>query len=186
MTPILVGLTGRAGSGKSTVAQYLEDEWAFHTIGFADPILEMIGALFAHCGIDGAWATERSLKELPTALGFSYRHLAQELGTGWGRGLRDSFWLRVASLAVAPAIERGDNIVISDVRYPNEAEWIVAQGGFVVRVLRAGRNADVRPHESEQYTDDIPAAAELLNHGSRATLYDQVDRLMEHARRESA
>lgn len=186
MTPLLIGLTGRAGCGKTTVASYLEHEHGFHAVGFADPILEMLCSLFAHCGIDAAWATERSLKELPTALGFSYRHLAQELGTGWGRGLKDTFWLRVASLAVSPALDRGEDVVISDVRYPNEADWVVANGGMVVRVLRAGRNAEVRPHESEQYTDDMPAAAELLNHGSKTTLFDQVDRLLEQARRESA
>jgi hypothetical protein len=174
--PLLIGLTGRANAGKSTVAGMLYD-YGFHEESLADPILDMVSALFAHAGVDGAWAIERSLKERPTTLGFSYRHLAQTLGTSWGRGLAPDFWLRVMALRLDSPELQGDNVVISDVRFPNEAEFITARGGVVVRVLR-DMDYQVRAHESEIHTDHIPVTTELLNFGSKATLADQVDRLI--------
>jgi hypothetical protein len=101
LRPLLIGLTGRAGAGKSTVASILSDQFAFFELAFADPIQNMVGTLFAEGGIDGAWMVERALKEKPTVLGFSYRHLAQSLGTEWGRGLAPDFWLRIAATLVA-------------------------------------------------------------------------------------
>lgn len=180
--PLLIGLTGRAGAGKSTVAAYLEDQYGCCEIAFADPIVNMLGALLADANISGAWMTERALKELPTPLGFSYRHLAQTLGTEWGRGLAPDFWVRVAALRVQALQAGGDNVVISDVRFHNEAAFIQAHGGVVVRVLRQDL-PHVRPHASEAQVDHLPATTELLNFGSLATLHDQVDRLIDTLRR---
>jgi hypothetical protein len=180
--PLTIGLTGRAGSGKSTVAQMLADEFAFTELAFADPILEMVSVLFATAGIDGAWAADRALKELPTPLGFSYRQLAQSLGTEWGRGLHPDLWLRVMAARKASCDLYGENLVISDVRFPNEAQWITSQGGVVVRVLRHDL-PDVRPHASESHVDTLPITTELLNYGSKATLFDQVDRLVSTLRK---
>jgi hypothetical protein len=175
--PLLIGLVGRAGAGKSTVAGMLSEDYAFTELAFAEPLLDMVCALFAHAGIDGAWAVERALKEQPTTLGFSYRHLAQTLGTEWGRGLAPDFWVRVMEHRLSsPALE-GDNLVISDVRFPNEAELITRRGGVLVRVLRNGPG-HTRAHISEQHVDTLPVHTELLNFGSTATLADQVDRLI--------
>ena len=174
--PLLSGLTGRANAGKSTVAHMLA-EYGFHQESLADPILNMLSALLAHANASPAWATERSLKEQPTTLGFSYRHLAQTLGTEWGRGLAPDFWLRVLQQRLDSPELRDDNVVIPDVRFPNEAEFITARGGVVVRVLR-DQAYQVRPHASEIHTDHLPVTTELLNFGSRATLADQVDRLI--------
>jgi hypothetical protein len=176
--PLLIGLTGRIGSGKSTVAAFLQDEFAFEHVAFADPLVDMIGALFHAAGIDGAWMTERALKEQPTTLGFSYRHLAQTLGTEWGRlKLAPDFWLRVLRHKLDGPHMQGHNVVISDVRFPNEAELITQRGGVVVRVLR-DQPYQARRHVSEAYTDDLPVTTELLNFGSQATLFDQVDRMV--------
>lgn len=180
--PLLIGLTGRANSGKSTVAAYLDMAFGCEQIAFADPIVDMIGALFHAAGIDGAWMVERDLKEQPTALGFSYRHLAQTLGTDWGRlKLAPDFWLRVARHKLDSPELHGTNVVISDVRFPNEAELITQRGGVVVRVVR-DMSYQVRRHVSEAHTDELPVTTELLNLGSKATLFDQVDRMVDTLR----
>jgi len=184
--PLLIGLTGRAGAGKSTVAGMFEDECAFEQIALADPIVNMIGQLFADCGIGGEWITERALKEKPTRLGFSYRHLAHTLGTEWGRQtLSPDFWLRVADLRLQSRLELGLCVVVSDIRFPNEAEWITHHGGHVVRVLRNDLTP-ARPHASEAHTDLLPVTTELLNFGSKATLLDQVLRMVDTLRSQQA
>jgi hypothetical protein len=186
---LLIGLTGRAGAGKSTVAAMLADQYACHQLALADPILEMVHVLFALTGVDGAWAIERALTEQPTMLGYSYRHLAQTLGTEWGRGLHPDFWVRVLDLRLAMPELQQENVVISDVRFPNEADYIRRCGGVLVRVLRdataapgAGMAPATAAHASEQHSATLPVTHELINNGSLATLEDQVDRLVDSLR----
>jgi hypothetical protein len=183
LPPLLIGLTGRAGAGKTTVAHFLEDQYAFCDIALASPIVNMIGSLFADAGISGAWMVERGLKELPTPLGFSYRRLAQTLGTEWGRALAHDFWLRVATARITAPHLVGENIVVSDIRFPNEAAWLQARGGKLVRIVRDHTPA-VAAHESESHSDSLPADAELINTGSKETLFEQVDRLMAQLRKD--
>lgn len=176
--PLLIGLVGRAGSGKSTVAGLLAAEYGMLQMAFADPVLDMICALFEAADIDGAHAVERHLKEAPTALGYSYRHLAQTLGTEWGRHtLAPDFWVRVLARRANAVLAIGDSVVVSDVRYDNEAAWLTERGGVLVRVLRDDAEP-VREHDSERAADTLPVSHTLYNSGSFATLADQVDRLM--------
>lgn len=178
--PLLLGLCGAAGAGKSTVAAYLEHEYAFAQVALADPIVDMIGALFGAAGVDGAWMVERALKEQPTTLGVSYRRLAQTLGTDWGRQIvAPDLWLRVAAQRLASPALQAENVVVSDIRFPNEAQWLQARGGVLVRVLRVQAELPaVQPHISEQHWRTLPASHELLNFGGVVTLHAQVDRLM--------
>lgn len=181
--PLLIGLIGNAGAGKDTVAAFLEHEHAFDRIGFADPILAMVSALFEAAGVPAAWAVERTLKELPVkTLGLSYRQLAQSLGTGWGRELvAPDLWIRLANHALQQCRLHGKDVAISDVRFQNEAEWIRHSGGVLVRVHRSGLQP-VASHVSETELAGIQADHELLNDGSLSTLFDQVDRLLDTLR----
>lgn len=173
--PRLIGLTGLAGSGKDTVRLMLEAEHDFYGIAFADPIREMITALLLQHGFGTHWMNERSMKEAPIdGLGVSYRELAQTLGTQWGRALHPDLWLRVAQKSVADA---GCRVVISDVRFPNEAEWIHSQGGEVWRIERPGI-APVREHESEQHVATLKADRVIVNNGTVEDLWKSIDSLM--------
>lgn len=181
--PILIGLTGRAGAGKSTVAHHLEDEWAFEHFALADPILSMVLALFEETGISETWAIARALKEQPVpTLGVSYRRIAQTLGTEWGRQVMGpDFWLRVAAHKLRQARLHEAKVVISDVRFANEAQWVIKQGGVLVRVLRPDLPPlppDTAAHSSEQHAGALPVRAELLNGASIDALRDRVDDLV--------
>jgi hypothetical protein len=148
--PRLIGLTGYAGTGKDTVREILEGQYDLDGIAFADPIRDMLGLLLATVGADEGWMTERHLKEVDIPqLGASYRKLAQLLGTEWGRAIDPDFWVRIAAAKVE-LCKNFDSagVVISDVRFPNEATWIRSQGGVLWRVIRPG-TAPVRSHASE-------------------------------------
>lgn len=184
--PFILGLHGRAGAGKDTAAAYLVQHYGFHRYGFADPLRDMILALLDTCGIDHAWVTEPHLKEQPIpGLGHSYRELAQGLGTDWARKqLGDSFWLRAAEAALGISADNlpghqavHDRIVISDVRFENEAAWVTSLHGVVVGLMRA-EAPPVRDHVSERFNHP-GCAGHLRNDGSIADLHNSLDGLME-------
>lgn len=148
--PRIIGLTGTAGSGKDTVRRMLEEHHGYAGFAFADPIRSMIGALLSDIGAGPEWMSDRLLKEgtIP-ALGTSYRHLAQTLGTEWGRSIEPEFWLRIASARLDAMQDRGlRHFVISDVRFLNESAWIKLLGGEVWRIDRPSAEP-VRLHASE-------------------------------------
>lgn len=173
--PRLIGLTGYAGTGKDTVRQILEDQYDLDGMAFADPIREMLSVLLASVGADEIWMTARHLKErdIPQ-LGMSYRKLAQTLGTEWARALDPDFWVRIAAAKVELCAHYNQaGVVISDVRFPNEAAWIKSRGGVIWRVIRPGTEP-VRAHTSEDLIAGLPHDYVIDNRGDFDDLDDAV------------
>lgn len=125
----IIGIAGRAGAGKNTVAEMIPGAAVF---GFADPLYEGLAAML---GVPEEMLRSRRNKETPLVwLGKSPRELMQLLGTEWGRGMvAQDIWLRLAKRRIETY---GGTIVFSDVRFDNEAEWIRNQGGEVWLVER--------------------------------------------------
>ncbi len=181
--PRIIGLTGLAGSGKDTVRAMLEQDHGFTGLAFADPIRLMLCALLQYAGADASHMTDRALKEaqMPQLAGLSYRELAQTLGTEWGRSVRPDLWLRLAQSRVAVLATESTEplrVVISDVRFLNEATWIQSMGGEIWRVERPGTQP-VRQHSSETEMRLIPCDRVLFNHGTMDELWLTVSRYCE-------
>jgi hypothetical protein len=175
----IIGLTGYAGSGKDTVRGILEDA-GFIGLAFADPIRTMLRELLTSNGIGDCYMDDRVLKEsVIPELGVSYRHMAQTLGTEWGRALHGDFWLNIAGAYIDDqANEQGEShFVISDVRFRNEAQWVRDRGGMVWHIDRIDA-APVRDHVSESEIDRIAYDNVIFNNGTFDELKDQVERVI--------
>lgn len=169
----LIGLMGKARSGKDTVADYLQGEHSFGRYAFADPMKDMLEAAFGDKFRNGD-------RERPIAwLGKSPRQLMQSLGTEWGRDeVHPDLWVLIANEAWQVSKARGESLVVSDVRFANEAQWIVDQGGVLIEIVRD--NAEpVNAHLSENVDLDQFPRYVVDNNLTFASLYHQVELLLE-------
>lgn len=133
---ILVGITGRAGAGKDTIADYLVRERGFIKLSFAGPLKAMLAA----AGMPEP--ADRAAKEQPVpGFDFTWREAAQKLGTEWGRALDPEIWTKVVEQQIRHADSQCLRVVLSDVRFENEAAMIRRRGGRVLHVT--GRAADL-------------------------------------------
>jgi hypothetical protein len=181
--PRIVAITGHARHGKDTCADYLASVYGYTRYALATPLKESVCVMFG-------WSPEQvegPTKELVDhRWGLSPRQALQALGTEYGQsclcGMFPEFRLTTGrKLWVRRLLDRagGDpRIVISDCRFPHEAEEIRRAGGVVIRVTRPGYPVDLS-HESERAVDEIHPDAVVSNMGSIEDLYAVLDKAME-------
>lgn len=149
MRPILIGLTGRARSGKTTAAEHLARTYLLEQYAFADPLRDGLMAIFNLDPTD----FEGDRKEQPLGwLDCSPRQLMQSMGTEWARNtVHPDVWVKVAEQNLeymTKALGAVLGFVVSDVRFENEAHLIRRRGGTVIHIGRNDAQA-VNPHISE-------------------------------------
>ena len=167
---MLIGLCGPAGAGKNTVAEFLTDSGGRTPLqmAFADPLYECISTI---TGLPVARLKGRDVKETVIPwLGKSPRQMLQTLGTEWGRGtIHPEIWIRITMERAKPELAAGRVVVITDVRFDNEAQAVIDAGGEVWRVVRRGWRCladDAAAHQSEAGVSDHLIARTIDNSGS--------------------
>ena len=141
---MIVGFVGFIGSGKDTAADYLVNFHGYRRDSFANTLKDAVSCVFGwdrtllegrtkearewREQIDTWWAERLGIPNLTP------RWVLQYWGTDVLRkGFHDDIW--IASLENKMR-KTADNIVISDVRFPNEIKAIHGAGGIVVRIKR--------------------------------------------------
>lgn len=170
----LIGLIGKARSGKDTAANYLQMLHGYNRYAFAEPIKDMISAAFGYQIGESEGADKEQVIEW---LGKSPRQLMQLLGTEWGRDLvHPNLWLLLADQTLQHHTRVGSHgLVISDVRFDNEAEWIIKQGGTLIEITRGAASA-VNQHASESGIDESYPRFTVANDQTVDDLYEALHR----------
>lgn len=114
----------------------------------------------------------------------SPRFILQLWGTEYKRKFmdRDSYWLDIVMDAVSATSK---NVVITDCRFPNEADAVESKGGVLVRIVRPAlverdKNAQRAQHISEKALADRPVHRTLVNvEGNLNKLWESVDSLFD-------
>lgn len=157
----VVGITGRAGAGKTTLASLIPGAVVMQ---FADPLYAAVSCM---TGLPEAMLRHplHKEREIPW-LGKSPRQLLQTLGTEWGRGMvREDVWLLAARRRIDAWRDAGASVVVlADVRFDNECEMIRDLGGQVWGVFRSGGGG--HDHSSEAGVDPALVDLWLQNSGS--------------------
>lgn len=169
--PVL-GIAGRARSGKDTVRNFIIAARGGYGYSFADPIRSMLKGIGVDM-TDPYWVERKD--EIIPLLGVSPRKLMQTLGTEWGRQLiKQDIWLLMARAAL---LKRGPGMIIADVRFENEAQWVRDQGGRILHVLRP-KTKDVEAHASERPIAVLEVDLQIRNEGSLEDLQHVVRALL--------
>lgn len=208
LKPVVIGLTGRRRVGKDTWASYLNTNYGFVQMTLAGPLKEIAKIIFGFSDaqlndnvlkeeIDPRWgiSPREALQFIGTelfrnAFGAKFPHIGATL---WVRNLAERIaaeirnpTYRALAVAQAPAAHGATTtntplmarIVVSDVRFPNEAQVIKDAGGVVIRIvrpcLRGVRDLVVDSHASETNSDSIVADYEINNDGTMEQFYERI------------
>jgi hypothetical protein len=141
---MIIGFVGLIGAGKDTAADYLVNFHGFRRDSFANTLKDAVSNVFGwdrtllegrttqarewREQVDPWWAERLNMPKLTP------RWVLQYWGTEVCRhGFHDDIWIASVENKMRKTT---DNIVISDVRFPNEIKAIHNAGGIVIRVKR--------------------------------------------------
>lgn len=162
---MIYGISGKRGAGKTTLAEIMAVKYGWRHISFAGALKDMVmrdfGLTWEH--------VHGKLKESPISFypkGDGTCFTPREILIASGQFYRQFdplYWVRRALTSV----DAGDRIVVSDVRFQNEADHIRAFGGQIVRLERhkhlniyQGDIEDVSETDLDHYRFDVIVPAD--------------------------
>jgi hypothetical protein len=175
---MIIGLNGYAQAGKDTTANILIEKYGFRRVAFADKLRELLYAtdpkinyydeevMNLQTFVDNhGWDKVKQVPEV--------RRMLQNIGLSAREMFHTDFWVEQAFATVLP----GEDIVVTDVRFPNEYDKVKSLGGQLWRVKR-NNVAAVNNHISESALDAYKFDQIITNNGSIAELEDLIKKRM--------
>lgn len=189
---MLLGINGKKRSGKNTVGELT----GFNSFGFADKLKEL--ALESNPALIHDVSATRNLKDLVAVIGWEeskefpeVRQYLQNLGVGARKVFGEQFWINqlFGKLSDMYGEYTADlnkeafqsNIVITDVRFPNEAQAIRDYNGYIIKVVRPETEVE-DSHESEQDLPEDLVDFTIHNSFTQDFLGEQVRNIIEEIR----
>lgn len=169
---MLVGLGHQSRVGKDTVGAFLEAR-GFERLAFASELKRAALRLFARHGLHSESYYEEHPREREKVLPKLGR-TPVELWIEFGQAMREicpTVWLDQALAHWEPEL----NTVITDVRFPNEAEAIRARGGLLIKIVRPGAPVN---GSDECIPEDFPWDAVVENTGTEEELFRKVEEVL--------
>jgi len=166
--PKLIGIGYRARAGKDTVGDILEQSFGYERYSFAH-ILKEVCYMLA-----GSLESGDEFKENVQLCGLTGRQLLIAVGKALREHVSPNVW--IDALDLPGALVTYDRVVITDVRFPNEAAKIKELGGILIEVRRPGLPDDL--DETETAGAAIKWDHTIVNAGSLEDLEVMVATLL--------
>lgn len=175
----IVGLIGKYNSGKDTAADMFVD-WGFTKIAFAEPLKRILHEHF-EVPPEELWGESHQRSERT-------RKMLQHLGTDFAREFDPNIWVnklvrRIEDIRSKNMTRSG--VVVSDVRFPNEAGALLGMGGKLIKIIRKDNelytDEKIKKHYSETAIDTIPSSfidVEIFNDGTLAEFKQTVEQII--------
>ena len=176
----LIGMAGRARSGKNLAAKYIRDiirkkdpSRLTGELGFADGVKSVTAEALS---VNRMTFFEDKNKEKLFQVGeeteLTGREILQRVGTESFRvGVCDDFW--VYRLMKVIKSQPDFFFVITDIRFVNEVNAVEAAGGIVMHLTRDTGLTD--DHPSETSLDSYTFPCEINNDGTKEELYKELE-----------
>lgn len=185
---MLIGIHGKIGHGKDTVANFIiKNNNRFVNRKFAYPLKKFCADLLG-CNISDFESRQFKNSILPhewdiDGKPITVREFMQRVGTEGGRmGVHPDIWVN----AVLGGYHSYNHWIISDLRFPNEAERIRALGGYLVKVIRDELNTKSDNHSSENALDEFDKWDYIIyNNSDLESLSDTVDAMYDSIMKKS-
>ena len=176
----LIGVHGKARSGKDTFARVLVEEHGFVRTAFADPLKAAASILF-NWPPELAFSDEIKSYKSPLWNNLTGREIFQKLGTEAIRGtFGDDFWIKRWACDYG-RLSKQHSVVVSDVRTNLEADMIRGLGGLIIHLDRrnCGLTGIEAYHSSERgIIFNKGTDLHIENNGTLAELEDEVHRIV--------
>lgn len=144
---MILGLTGRARVGKTTLAEELELRNGFVIKSFATPLKHGLSVM---TGLDPRYFTDPMLKnQIIPSFGTTPRLLMQRVATDAIRTISPNFWVVRMRQELRKDIYQNVKIVIDDCRFENEVQLIRDLGGQIIH-LKRNQSEEEDSHISER------------------------------------
>ncbi len=193
---MIIGISGYSGSGKDLVGTIIQEislnkwhikKWAGKLKTIASiltgiPVENFEDQEFKKTLLGPEWGTVKDipLNGVPVFADIQFnslmtvRDFLQKLGTDAIRdSLHENTWVNATMIDYTTEA----NWIITDTRFPNEAEAIKKAGGIVVRINRPGVQP-INPHPSETSLDDWNFDAVINNDGDVSDIVHKVGLLL--------
>ena len=185
---IIIGITGKAQSGKSTIAAHLCRMYGFQEFPLASGLKKAATALFGW----SASEIETSKDLVDPYYGISPRQFLQALGTDFTQHILSEMYpeygkvtgrlLHMKRFHSFYNTTKATRIVIPDIRFPHEINYLTLSFNNAI-ILNTSRpkemRGDVSPHDSEHHIDELKADYFIHNDtNSFSALFAEVDATM--------
>lgn len=197
---MIIGISGKAGSGKDELAKMIreiqpEHDWAVRK--FAGKLKEIASII---AGVEPWKFEEQEFKDsyMGEDWGMTYREFLQKLGTeGFRNSVHSNIWVNALfadyrkertwvqgppkiddDLILSVMHEKFDypNWIVTDVRFPNEAEAIRKRGYPLVKINRSVQTGGHSSENALEYYGRFNF--EIDNNGSMNDLFDHAKRIL--------
>lgn len=167
----IIGVSGKKRSGKDTFFQMLEkhSDVPVYRLAFADTLKqEIYEYILKPNGLELDMMSNEATKE-------QFRTLLQWWGTEFRRRLfRDDYWLAKLSEQLSQYENQDAIVMITDVRFPNEFQYIKSIGGLMVRITRPNMPSSGDVHVSETALDDELGFDTFIENNGSLELFDRM------------
>lgn len=206
---MIIGLSGKKQSGKDTLANALADiiwgnSYLAERYAFADALKDLCGTVFnipyqALHGTDEDKNAASPIRwsEIPLRLRLlrkpegvedkefiTRRQLLQVFGTDVCRDFYENFWVNWTIKKIKDNRNRNPypakHEIITDVRFPNEAERIKEEGGIIIRLTRNVNPDDYHPSETSMDKYDFS----YIHDNQNMTIEESIQSFMELLKKE--
>lgn len=194
---MVIGISGKKQSGKNTVANIINELLGnrYELKMFAEKVKEIV------CIITGCTMKNLESEDFKNSLvgnewgNLTYRDFLQKIGTDCGRNIiHPNIWvntlmkdykMQYASAGIGgfhdprPSFKKigFPRWIITDVRFPNEANAVRDKRGLLIRVNRKG--IDISTHHSEMALDDYDDFDYIIdNDGTEEDLVEKVKEIL--------